>query len=455
MNDIEAAIAGVWNQGSRPFVDEAWRCYNAGAIRASIAATWTAVSADIIAKIASLADDGDPAATVFADRVNQAQRQGLQREGVQAMQRVESALLDKALEFEFIDSIDRQNLERIQQARNLCVHPSLRPFSEAYTPAPAVARAHLTVALDVLLVHPPTQGLRMRQLYWDFTSATSFTVTTAHIQSTFYDRVRSATRRSIANVAAKHAVLELDPAGRLERIRYADRSAEVLGALALRDRDLARREIVGLRERFRTVGSNVQRRALARLGDQDFFWDMLDAPLVEHLNALVDEPPGSSEYEQLNEATASALALVAVPSVRLRLPALEEQLTKLSPVHLASVIAARSDPFFVPHIVDLLKRATNWRFGEQVGRLLIAHAPMLTSDQLAEALQNWAHNVDCRRASEMPAAAVEVLHSTAHLGPQRLDLFRSFLEDVRMYSTGHDDYYYTYPALREALDRLD
>lgn len=454
MNDIEAAIARVWNQGSRPFVDEAWRCYNAGAIRASIAATWTAVTADIIAKITSIADDGDRAAAAFADRVNQAQQQGLQREGVQAMQRVESALLEKAMEFEFIDSIDRQSLARIQQDRNLCVHPTLRPFSEAYTPPPAVARAHLTVALEVLLVHPPTQGLRMQQHYWDFTCATSFAATTAHIQSTFYDRVRSATRRSIVSVAAKHAVLELDPDGRLERIRYADRSAEVLGALALRERDLARREIVRLRERFRTVSPNVQRRALARLGDQDFFWDMLDAPLVEHLNALVDQPPGSSEYEQLNEATASALALVAVDSVRQHLPALEEQLIKLSPVHLASVVAARSDRFFIPHIVDLLKRAMNWRFGEQVGRLLIAHGPMLTSDQLAEALQNWANNVDCRRASAMPATAVELLHSTVHLGPRRLDLFRSFLEDVNLYSAGDDDYYYAYPALKEAIERL-
>jgi hypothetical protein len=222
----------------------------------------------------------------------------------------------------------------------------------------------------------------------------------------------------------------------------------VLCALALRDRDLVRREIVGLRERFRTVGSNVQRRALARLGDQDFFWDMLDDALIEHLNALVGESPSSPEHEQLNEATASALALVAVDSVRLDLPALEEQLPQLPPIQLASVIAARPDPFFVPYIVNLLERAMNWRFGEQVGRLLVAHAPMLTSDQLAEALRKWAHNVDCRSASEMPAAAVEVLHRTAHLGPQRFDLFRSFLDDVRLYSTGQDDYY-TYPALKE------
>jgi hypothetical protein len=40
----------------RPLAQEAWRCYNAGAIRASIAATWTAVTADIITKLIRLAD---------------------------------------------------------------------------------------------------------------------------------------------------------------------------------------------------------------------------------------------------------------------------------------------------------------------------------------------------------------------------------------------------------------
>jgi hypothetical protein len=43
----------------RPLIEEAWRCYNADAIPASIPAIWTAVTADIITKLNHLADDGD------------------------------------------------------------------------------------------------------------------------------------------------------------------------------------------------------------------------------------------------------------------------------------------------------------------------------------------------------------------------------------------------------------
>jgi hypothetical protein len=43
--DLETLVAQVWNPDVRPLAEEAWRCYNAGAIRASIAATWSAVSA--------------------------------------------------------------------------------------------------------------------------------------------------------------------------------------------------------------------------------------------------------------------------------------------------------------------------------------------------------------------------------------------------------------------------
>ena len=90
MCEIESMLVHVWNSGTRSFADEARRCYKAGALRASIAATWTVVTAVIIAKIALLAHDGDSAAKDFSDKVVQAQRHGLTAEGVRAMQGIEA-----------------------------------------------------------------------------------------------------------------------------------------------------------------------------------------------------------------------------------------------------------------------------------------------------------------------------------------------------------------------------
>lgn len=63
-----------------------------------------------------------------------------------------------------------------------------------------------------------------------------FVPTLPHIQATFFDRVRVATRRTLVRFAAKHAVLEIGPIGQLPAAEHADRMAAALRALAGRDR---------------------------------------------------------------------------------------------------------------------------------------------------------------------------------------------------------------------------
>lgn len=459
MTEIESMLAQVWNPDTRSLADEAWRCYNAGAMRASIAATWTAVTADLIAKVGHLADDGDPRAAAVRDEVARTQLQGLTAEGVRSMQGIEASLLANALELEIIDLIDQRALERIREDRNLCVHPSLRPFNETYLPPPEVARAHLAVALDTLLVHRPTQGRKIIELYFDFTCARSFVPAANHIQSAYFDRVRAATRRNITSIAAKHALLELDPDGRLDPTLYADRSAIVLSAFALRDRGLVRDAVVGLRDRFRHSGPDRQQRALARLGHEDFLWDMTDAPLVDRLNALVGEPipikPAIGKAEPaIGKTEASVISMVAVESVRARLPALVDKFAGLLPQQQAGVIDARPAPYFVPAVIALLGRAGNYRFGEQVGQLVVKMAPFLTLADLAAALEAWSANDQCWCATSMPDTAVSLHEATAHLGPGRDATFLAFLDRVRANTDNDEDLYkgfYTYPALEAAL----
>ncbi|WP_188189457.1 hypothetical protein [Nonomuraea sp. SYSU D8015] len=158
MADVESLIGQVWSPDVRPLAEEAWRCYNAGATRACITMTWSAVTADIITKLVRLADDGDGQAVFFRTTLTEAQKKGLTKEGVRAMQAIEASLLEKAVEFELIDSIGSRELERIREDRNLCAHPSLRMLGDVYEPRPEVARGHLAVALTTLLTHPPTQA---------------------------------------------------------------------------------------------------------------------------------------------------------------------------------------------------------------------------------------------------------------------------------------------------------
>lgn len=271
MVDLESDVAHVWSSDVRPLVEEAWRCYNAGAVRAAIPSTWTAVTTDLIDKITWLANGGEPAAKAFRAEVDAAQAHGIKTEGVRAMQKIEDKLLAEAEKFELIDSIGSRELGRIREDRNLCVHPSLRHLGEVYEPRPEVARGHLAIALSTVLTHPPTQGRKVLDEFTAYVCDPFFSPSPAHIQATFFDRVRTATRRNIVNLVVKHGLCELPPPAAIPIPPHllADRMAETLKAFALRDRELVRTTLAALNPRFQPLDTGTQLRALARLGDQD------------------------------------------------------------------------------------------------------------------------------------------------------------------------------------------
>ncbi|MGW4528890.1 hypothetical protein [Amycolatopsis sp. NPDC004378] len=450
--DLETLVAQVWSPDVRPLAEEAWRCYNAGAIRASIAATWSAVSADIIVKLVRLADEGDAGAQVFRKEVTAAQEQGLKPDGVRAMQKIEASLVDKAVEFELIDTIGKRELDRIREDRHLCAHPSLRLGGEVYDPRPEAARGHLAIALSTLLVHPPTQGRKLVEEFKNFICDPLFASSPSHIRATFHDRVRPATRRSIIKIAARAAMLELDPDGRMPADAHADRMAFALRAFAEVDRDAVRDAVGEARERLRVHDVAIQLRTLVRLADDDYFWTSVDLSLATHFQALLNVPITAGQWDPLPPDVASRLAVVGSGYARERLPGLTGRFDQLNDFHRQQVVAARPCEFFVPKVIEMLRMAGSWRTGEQVGRLLVQHAGFLSLDALGAALTAWFDNSQCRDAAEMPGLAVQLVHATAHLGAARGPLFADFVAKCEAAAgTGE---YYSYPDLKSALHSL-
>ncbi len=450
--DLETLVAQVWSPDVRPLAEEAWRCYNAGAIRASIAATWSAVSADIIVKLIRLADEGDKRAQAFRTQVTDAQDKGLTSGGVSAMQKIEASLVDKAVEFELIDTIGKRELDRIREDRHLCAHPSLRPGGEVYNPRPEAARGHLAIALATLLVHPPTQGGKLLEEFQNFICDPLFAPSPPHIRAAFHDRVRAGTRKSIIRVAAKAAMLELDPDGRMPADAHADRMAIALRAFAEEARDMVRDAVGEARERLQVLDGAVQLRVLVRMADDDYFWTSVDQPLAARFQALLDVPIMVGQWDPLPPETASRLALVGSAYVRGRLPGLSDRFDQLSDFHRRQVIAVRPSEYFVPKVIELLGTAGGFRSGEEVGRLLVLHAAFLSVESLREALTAWYDNDQCRSASDMPGLAVQLVHATAHLGTARGPLFTDFVTKCEV-SAGVGEYY-SYPDVKTTLSNL-
>ncbi|WP_329000883.1 hypothetical protein OHA18_41440 [Kribbella sp. NBC_00709] len=447
MLDLEASVDRVWDRDLRPLVQESLRCYNAGAVRAAIAATWTAVVADLLGKVGQLAEEGEPIAQAMQKQVVKAQEQGLSPEGVRTMQAIEDQLLKTAVDLELIDSIGQRDLERIRQDRHLCVHPSLRRHGEAYQPEPEVARAHLAVALTTLLLHPPVQGQRIQTSFTNYVTDPTFSPAPSHLQSTYFDRVRTGTRRRIVAIAAKHALHELDlPEGVVVPNRVvADPMASTLKAFAERDRSLVRDVVDTQMSRFAALEGTAQARALARLGDDDFFWDAVDAPVRDRLVALVEQP-GLPVEERM-----AVIALVGVPVAREHLPALEEIFNAMPLFEQIDVMAARPTSYFVPTLIEVVKRTPNWATGSYLAnRVLVEHAEHLTSAQLEDLLQAWVGNDQCRLANGMPEAAARMAALTAGVYPENRQHWTEFLKLVRIFEQSG---YYSYRELELELEQ--
>jgi hypothetical protein len=133
---------------------------------------------------------------------------------------------------------------------------------------------------------------------------------------------------------------------------------------------------------------------------------------------------------------------------------LERQFSGMSEVHQADVIGARLDSYFVPYLIELLRRAYNWRFGDQLGALLVVYARIFTLDELAAALQACARNDQCWRAAAMPPSIAELFRNSSHLGLSRVEAFKDFLSTIREMLGDSDDDYYRYPELESALDQV-
>ncbi|WP_055422296.1 hypothetical protein [Streptomyces pactum] len=433
LRDLEEWVGRVPDADVRPLVKEAYRAYTAGAARAAIVLTWTAVCADLIGKIRQLHEEGEGDAKPLVQQVESAQGH-LDATAVRTMQKVEDSLLDTALTLELIDASQKLQLQRLREDRNMCAHPSLRPLGELFDPQPEYARAHLAAALDAVLVHPASQGRKSMQAFTNHVTDPGFVGDPVHIAQVFYYRVRPTSRRRITDLAAKHALLEL-PADGITDSELADRMATCLRVFAAQEHDLVRNAITRAAQRLLTAPTPVQLRAAGRMGDLEPFWSGTDEPMHSQLDALIrtvgaTHAEESAWHKMLSPDELQALALATDPRVRATLPSLEKAFTDLPAHKRAAVIAQSPSTYFAEHLAALMADAGGFDHGESLARTAVLPcASYLTHDQLQALLSAWEENPQCW-GRLMPYYLVSLYQATSHLGDSRKKLWRQLLESL-------------------------
>ncbi|WP_406101039.1 hypothetical protein [Streptomyces canus] len=461
MQDLEQQIARIRSADVRPLVREAYRAYTAGAARAAIVLTWTAVCADLIDKIRTLHEGGEPQARSLIAQVDQAQGK-LDVAAVRTMQVVENSLLDEAVTLELIDATQKIQLERLREDRNLSAHPSLRPLGELFDPPLEYARTHLVISLEAVLVHPASQGRKVVSSFADHVLDPGFVGDPNHIASTFFRRVRPAARRRVVDFAARHAMLEPPLAdANIDAAALADRMATCLKIFATEDRILVG-EIVGkFTDRLAEAAVPVQSRTLARLGDLDAFWSGIDDSLSSQLDTIVRtiglrhanldywQPP------QMEPTEAQVLSLVALDEVRITLPSLQSAFAALDWMRRATVIEKRPNAYFANFLAGVLVTVGTFDSGAYAARAAVLPcAPYLTLENLREILSAWEANNQCWGRYMLDYAA-QFYFATAHLGEARNQVWRDFLNQLASHTEGGVvDYQVVHRALENRIGSL-
>jgi len=153
--DIDELVLRCRDDEARQYIAEAVASYKMGAFRACIVMTWIAVLYDFLYKLRELELAGDRQAKAKLEEFETASRD---KDHNKSLEFERSVLKCAHEDFEFINNIEFQELQRLQDDRNRCAHPSMISTDEIYSPSSELARYHLRNAVNYMLQYPPTQG---------------------------------------------------------------------------------------------------------------------------------------------------------------------------------------------------------------------------------------------------------------------------------------------------------
>jgi hypothetical protein len=249
--DLDELVLKCRHDRARTYIREAVACYKVAAYRSSIVSTWIAVAFDIVDKIHELSLAGDKAAEeVVHDLENFTDANDLPRALA-----FERKILTKARDvFELISAQEYLDLDRLQQDRHRCAHPSRSSLTDVFSPTAELARTHIRSAVEALLQHEPAQGkAALHSLLKDVTSEyfpTDFDTARTFLEKSALRRARPTLVRSFLMVLLKQALADKDE----YKVKRSIRNALVC-TLAMHPELSARVLDEGLSRLFRTLGS--------------------------------------------------------------------------------------------------------------------------------------------------------------------------------------------------------
>ena len=136
----------------RVFLRDAIQAFQAENYRSTVIMTWIAVTFDIFDKIAVQADEGQPAAVQFLERIESVRQS---HDPQKALELEREILTTARRDFHLLEPIEADQLGELQTERHRCAHPSLMAPLTPYQPSKYRALHFLDHAVEYVLSRPP------------------------------------------------------------------------------------------------------------------------------------------------------------------------------------------------------------------------------------------------------------------------------------------------------------
>ncbi len=329
--DVDDLLSSCRADNAKRAFGEAVAAYRAGAYRACIVVTWTAVVFDYVGKLRELelAGNGE------AEKALVAWEGARKANDIPTALRLEELLLEEAEKrFELLTPIERADLERLRQDRHRCAHPSLLTLDEPYQPSAELARVHMRHAVLHLLSRPPVQGKEA----WDRVQAdisSEYFPDDEDVAAARLHTIMSRARPTLVRKVAVELTRQLLEPDRDDRVRL---FAALRGLAKLHHSELEQL----LREKLPSLVERMKDEQLALLINYcariDHSWDALGPATQGRLRLFV---------ERTESMAALAEAWRALPLRSL----VSDRLSNLSAHSVAELACAARDPLVLDEVV--------------------------------------------------------------------------------------------------------
>lgn len=375
--DLDELTLKCRDDKARKYIREAVSCYKSGAFRSAIVSTWIAVSFDIIDKLKELALTGDKEAEKQLEEFEKARKAG----DISKALKFEKEILEIARDkLELISHIELMDLERLQQDRNRCAHPSMTAEGDIFNPPAELARVHIRTAVESLLQYPPAQGkyaldkllADVNSEYFPTTEAKAITA----LKNSPLTKPRESLVRNFLIVLLKKLVLEIDDYKERRRCISALRATKAMHS-SVYETTISNK----ISELLRTLTDETMDRVIPIVRSYPEFWEYTDDDMRQKIAKFAEMLPSENINDLDDFLDFKPLEVAATKRAR-----------KATFKELKDTAFFSLHPSLADRIIDLYLNSKSYDQANSRGVLVSSYAGEFTSEQITKIIKGAAAN---------------------------------------------------------------